>query len=125
MDSRWRIFLLGLLIGACGMWVGAHFASPGFVLHDQVQILEGRTNGVNHDGTAIGFTGSGRVGEGYSIAGAMWRQDDGPWNESGPTCLVPDSSGQRVTLGVVQVPASADAPGRPVVVWLECHGAPT
>jgi len=119
------MLFLGLLIGACGMWVAAHFAGPGFVRNEQVQILEGKTNGVNVDGTAIGFDGSGRTGEGYIIAGARWRQDDGPWNEGLPTCLAPGSSGQRVTLGVVEVPPVADAPGGSAVVWLVCHGAPT
>lgn len=125
MDSRTRTFFVGLLIGACAMWVGAHFAGPGFVLQDQVTILEGTSTGTNSDGSAMGFDGAGHRNEGFSIAGAMWRQDDGPWNDSAPTCLRPLSSGQPVTLGIVEVQPSADVPGGSVVVWLECHGAAT
>jgi len=119
------MFFLGLLIVACGMWAAAHFAGPGFVHHEQVHILEDPATTVDADGTAIAFDGSGRTGVGYTVAGARWKQDGRPWNDSSPTCLAPGSSGQRVTLGVVEVPPVADALGGPAVVWLVCHGAPT
>jgi hypothetical protein len=123
LKSRAAMLVLGLLFGAAAMWTVAHFAGPSFVGHDlvEVEVLDGVANYVNIDSTSIFFVGSGRR-EGFSVAGALWRQDDGNWNVSdAPTCLEPLSSGQRVTLGVVDVPRP---PGgfREVVVWLECDG---
>lgn len=124
MKSRAAVLVFGLLFGAAAMWTVAHFAGPSFVGHDLVEVLDGVANNVNIDSTAIFFVGSGRR-EGFSVSGADWRQDDGPWNVSSdvPTCLEPLSSGQRVTLGVVDVPPGPPGgPGREEVVWLECHG---
>ncbi|MEX0761076.1 MAG: hypothetical protein WD208_10040 [Dehalococcoidia bacterium] len=76
---------------------------------------------LNLDGTAIGFTEEqGGEGAGYFIAGAAWRRNGLPWSYSLPTCLEPPASGQQVRLGLVDVQPVDDAPGRPVVVWLEC-----
>lgn len=121
--KEWQVFALGLVAGALLLGLGSHYFGPA--LSPPVNVLEGRTNGVNYDGSAIGFDGSGLAGEGFVVAGAQWRQDGGPWEATMPTCLQPSSSGQRVTLGVVQVPPVDDAPGRSVVVWLVCHGGPT
>lgn len=122
LKSRAAMLVLGLLFGAAAMWTVAHFAGPSFVGHDVVEILDGVTTYVNYDSTTIFFVGSGRR-EGFRVAGAIWRQDDGPWNDSDvPTCLEPLSSGQRVTLGVVDVRPPSGGFGRHVVVWLECHG---
>lgn len=115
------MLVAGLLFGAAAMWTVAHFAGPSFVGHDpvEVEILDGVATHVNIDSTAMFFVGSGRR-DGFDVAGAAWRQDDGTWHVSDPpTCLEPLSSGQRVTLGVVDVPQPT---GRELVVWLECHG---
>jgi len=124
--NRGLVFALVFALGGIAVWTAAHFAGPSFIAYDPVRVLEGETNGVNVDGSAIGFVGSGQsgeAGEGYIVAGAEWWQDDGAWNNSVPTCLVPLSSGQRVTLGVMEAPPGI-ASGREIVVWLECHGAP-
>ena len=84
-------------------------------------IREGYATIVNESGTAIGFARApGGAGEGVVIAGALWRDADGPWHDSFPTCLRPLTGGQRVRLGVVDVRPIGDKPGRPVVAWLEC-----
>ena len=124
MRGRGGSFVAGLLVGAASLWVVAHFIGPSAIASDPVKVLEGRTNGVNVDGTAIGFDGSGKHGEGYVVAGAQWRQDDGPWNDSTLTCLAPLSSDQAVTLGVIPSASVLGGGSRPVVVWLECHGPP-
>ncbi|MCG8554864.1 MAG: hypothetical protein MJD61_06190, partial [Proteobacteria bacterium] len=110
--------VMGVLLGA------------GVVLNTgddtNVQVLSGTVNSVDHEGAAIGFEQDGsNTGEGYVVAGARWRGFDGTWHdgrdpETGhPTCLEPQSSGQRVRLGVVDA-RSGEGPSGPVVAWLQC-----
>jgi hypothetical protein len=54
------------------------------------------------------------------VAGALWREQDGSWHDTFPTCLEPLSTGQKVRLGVLDARPQGEAPGRSVVVWLEC-----
>jgi hypothetical protein len=76
---------------------------------------------VNASGMAIGLSPDGEApGTGYVVAGALWREEDGPWHDTFPTCLEPLVTDQRARLGVMQARLQGDAPGRPVVVWLEC-----
>ena len=121
------VFGLGAILGAA---IGAG-AVLSFDRDDGVRTLEGEITAVNYTGEAIGFDAyDGPAGEGYSVAGAMWKDWRSGWHtgadpETGnPTCLEPLSSGQRVRLGVMDVPQS-DGPGRPVVVWIECLTEPT
>lgn len=48
----------------------------------------------------------------------------GAWHDSGrPSCLVPRSAKpRRITLGVVSVQPVGTAPGRQLVVWVQCAG---
>ncbi|HUZ52184.1 MAG TPA: hypothetical protein VMU94_06615 [Streptosporangiaceae bacterium] len=48
----------------------------------------------------------------------------GRWYSTGqPTCLAAGSTTPvKVTLGVVTARAVGSAPGRPIVVWVECYG---
>ena len=108
--------LIGLALG--------FFASRALGLDGggQVQVVEGYA-WVNQDGTAIGLSPDGETpGTGYVVAGAMWRKLSGPWRDTFPTCLEPLVTGQRIRLGVLEARPQGEAPGRPVVVWLECLG---
>ena len=63
-------------------------------------------------------------GPGYKIDGVLWRdlsKVEAPWRDgtSYPECL-PETSSVRVRIGVVDVRSHAEAPGGPVVAWLEC-----
>jgi hypothetical protein len=81
---------------------------------------------MNEAGTAIGLSPDGEApGTGYVVAGALWREEDGPWHDTFPNCLEPLVSGQRTRLGIMQARLKGDAPGRPVVVWLECLDSET
>src|SRR5437773_304854 len=54
-----------------------------------------------------------------------WRDAYGTWYENTrPACMKPGTHGQQVTLGLVNTEPVADAPGRPVIVWLECSRKP-
>jgi len=106
--------LIGVAIGILVSW------AVGLVGDVEVEVLEGNA-WVNQDGTSIGLSPDGEApGAGYVVAGAMWREQSGPWHDTFPTCLEPLVSGQEVRLGVVDAPPEGEAPGRPVVVWLEC-----
>ncbi len=115
------LVVLGMVVGGSAVWVAAHLDAPSVAGYNPVRVYVGTTTGVNGDGTAIGVRAPG-ANAGYSIAGAMWRQASGPWHTEGetPTCLVPNSYGQAIRLGVVKAPPTASAPGSDVVMWFEC-----
>lgn len=116
--ERWRVvavLLLGMAIGAGIVWGLRPARGP------RVEVIEGWTTSVNEAGTAIGLErGPEGADKGYDIAGAFWREAGGGWHTGGPTCLIPLTSGQRVRMAVVAVEPTLEAPGREVVVWLEC-----
>jgi hypothetical protein len=107
-------FSMGVAIGVLVSW------AVGLADGAQTQLLEGYA-WVNEEGTAIGLSPDGATtGTSYVVAGAMWREQSGPWHDTFPTCLEAQATGQRVRLGVLDVRPQGEAPGRPVVVWLEC-----
>jgi hypothetical protein len=107
-------FLIGVAIGVLVSW------AVGLTHGAQGQLLEGYAS-VNEEGTAIGLSPDGATpGTSYVVAGAMWREQSGPWHDTFPTCLEPLATGQRVRLSVLNARPQGEAPGRPVVVWLEC-----
>lgn len=119
MGRRYIRVLVALLMGIA-MGVGLTW---GFVAtrDTRAEIIEGYTTNVNEEGTGIGLaTEPGGPGRGYRIAGAFWREAGGAWNTSGTTCLKPLTNGQQVRMGVVRVKPGMEAPGREIVVWLEC-----
>ena len=75
-------------------------------------------------GFMIGFNEDRNAtsGEAYDIAGSVWRQGDGPWNEPPADCV---RVGQHVELGVAQVQNAAQ-PGllEDRVMWLACLAPP-
>ncbi len=89
------------------------------------RVVEGLAD-ADVDGTVIALREdpSDDSGESYIIAGADFRQGDGPVQAGrGSTCIKPGATGQRVRLGVVRVDASDDFPiGRDHVVWVQCLG---
>jgi hypothetical protein len=62
----------------------------------------------------------------YDLPGTLsWRDSYGTWHDSGrPACLIPLSRDQHVTLAVINAAPVANAPGGPVVVWVECPAKP-
>lgn len=107
-------FVIGVTLGAAASWAVGGGDSA------QVEVLEGFA-WVNESGTALGLSPDGETpGPSYGVAGAMWRGQGEPWQDAFPTCLEPTTLGQRVRLGLLSVEPQGEAPGRPVVVWLEC-----
>lgn len=106
--------LIGVALGIAITW------AVGTVGKAETEILEGFA-WVNENGTAIGLSPDGETpGPSYVVAGAMWREEGGPWHDAWPTCLAPTMPDQKVRLGLLEVEPQQEAPGRPVVLWLEC-----
>ena len=111
------MLLICIVIGVAG---NSLLGVPGAA---RVRVVEGYAF-ANMDGEAIGLSAEkGGPGEGYIIAGAHWRQQGQPWHDDFPTCVQPLVSDQRVRLGFVRARPLGEAPGRSVVVWLECLGS--
>ena len=107
-------FLTGVATGVLATW------AVGLADGAQIQVLEGYA-WVNEAGTAIGLSPDGETpGASYVVAGTLWREQYGSWHDTFPTCLEPLGTGQRVRLGVLNAHPQGEAPGKPVVVWLEC-----
>ena len=108
------VLLVGIVFGAGTTWAIGVFSGPQF------EIVERYTTNVDLDGEAIGLEEQpGGPGVGYQIAGAWWREKDGPWHTHGPTCVESLTSGQKVRLGVVHFKTSEALRGN-AVVWLQC-----
>lgn len=116
--NRWVLAIAAVLVGlAIGFLVGRAVGLAGGA---QAQVVDGYA-WVNEEGTAIGLSADGETaGPSYIVAGATWREEGGPWHDTMPTCLQPLTTDQRVRLGVLNARPKGEAPGRPVVVWLEC-----
>jgi hypothetical protein len=116
--SKAIVVIVAFLIGAA---IGALITKTvGLNEGAQIQVLDGQA-WVNQEATAIGLSPDGKTpGVGYVVAGAMWREQAGPWRDTLPTCLEPLAIDQRVRLGVLHARPQGKAPGRSVVVWLEC-----
>jgi hypothetical protein len=67
--------LIGIAMGGLVSW------AVGLADGAQVQVLEGHA-WVNQERTAIGLSPDGEMpGTGYIVAGAMWREQGGPWHD--------------------------------------------
>lgn len=119
-QSKWVMLLVGIIIGALATW---GFISLWSMIPHSVTpyIVEGYAHGTNYDGTAMGVSKElGGPGEGYVIAGAMWREFGGSWHLDGvPPSLAQPNTDQKVRLGIVYVKPTQEAFGGPVVAWFE------
>jgi len=75
------------------------------------------------DGMEIGFSNDRDAdsGEAFDVTDALWRIQNGPWNEPPVTCV---GKGQRVELGISNV-QNESRPGLLAerVVWVSCLAA--
>jgi hypothetical protein len=99
------VLLLALSLTSCG---GEHRIQP--------EVITGITTAVNADATAVGLKDE-RTGQfigGYDVGAA-----------DGRDCLVPESAGQTISLGVVRTTPTDAHPGADLVGWVECMSPPT
>jgi hypothetical protein len=119
-NRKWLILVVGIAIGVLATW-GFNSIQSSASRGVTPYIVEGYSTVTNFEGTAIGVSKApGEAGEGYTIAGAAWREFGGPWHFNGtPPSLAHPNTGQKVRLGIVNVKGTQQAPGGRVVAWLE------
>ena len=112
------LLAVALLAAACGGGSEETPAAPDLAVERQV----GYAVVVDHSGSRIliGFSADRNAtsGDSYDVTQAVWRIQDGPWNEPSVTCL---GRGQRLELGISKVQNEAQ-PGllKNRVIWLSC-----
>ncbi len=127
MTTRNRIHMaLGaaaIVLAAAGFWAGKSLTTA--TLAPTVQAGTVGLVGINGDEFTIRLSGQRQLAS-YGLPGYItWRDAYGVWQlGTRPGCMAPLSRGQRITFGVVNVAPAADAPGSPVVVWIECPSRP-
>jgi hypothetical protein len=113
----------GVILLTGGFWGGRSLTTSAAT----PRIETGKVVGVGVTGEefAIELAGS-RQATGFGLGSdVLWRDPYGTWHDgTSPTCMRPLSRGQRVTIGVIDAQPLGDAPGRSVVVWLECARKP-
>jgi len=112
-----------ILLAAAGFWAGKSLTNA--TLTPAVQTGTVALVGINGDEFAIRLDGQRQLTS-YGLPGnTTWRDAYGIWQDgTRPGCMAPLSRGQRISFGVVNAAPVADAPGTPVVVWIECPSLP-
>jgi hypothetical protein len=112
-----------VVLVAAGFWAGKSLTTA--TLTPVVQAGTVEFVGSNGDEFAVQLSGQ-RQPTSYGLpAGIAWRDAYGVWRSgTRPGCMAPLSRGQRIRFGVVDAAPVADAPGGPVLVWIECPSQP-
>jgi hypothetical protein len=112
-----------IFLAAAGFWAGKSLTTA--TLTPTVQTGTVALVGINGDEFAIRLDGQ-RQPTSYGLpSNTTWRDAYGIWQDgTRPGCMAPLSRGQRISFGVVNAAPVADAPGTPVVVWIECPSRP-
>jgi hypothetical protein len=117
--NRMTLAAAAILLAAAGFWAGKSLTTA--TLTPTVQTGTVALVGINGDEFAIRLGGQ-RQPTSYGLpSSTTWRDPYGIWQDgTRPDCMAPLSRGQRIIFGVVNAAPVADAPGTPVVVWIEC-----
>jgi len=112
-----------ILLVAAGFWVGKSLTTA--TLTPMVRTGTVGLVGSQGDEFTIRFSGQRQLTS-YSLPSTVtWRNAYGIWQDgTRPGCMAPLSRGQRIRFGVINAAPVADAPGSPVVVWIECPPRP-
>ena len=112
-----------IVLVAAGFWAGKSLSAPTLtptVLTGTVALV-----GVSGDESAIRLSGERQPASHGLPGNVTWRNAYGIWQlGTRPGCMAPLSRGQRIRFAVVNAAPLADAPGSPVVVWIECPSQP-
>jgi hypothetical protein len=127
MTTRNRIRMaLGaaaIVLIAAGFWAGKSLTTATLI--PTVQTGTVALVGINGDEFTIRLSGQRQLTSYGLLSNITWRNAYGVWQDgTRPGCMAPLSRGQRIRFGVVNVAPAADAPGSPVVVWIECPSQP-
>jgi hypothetical protein len=123
--NRTRVTLgaAAILLVAAGFWAGKSLTTA--TLAPTVQTGTVALVGINGDEFTIRLDGQRQLTSYGLPSNTTWRNAYGIWQDgTRPGCMVPLSRGQRIRFGVVNAAPVADAPGTPVIVWIECPPRP-
>jgi len=121
--NRMTLGAAAILLAAAGFWAGKSLTTA--TLTPTVQTGTVALVGINGDEFAIRLDGQRQLTTYGLPTDITWRNAYGTWQDgTRPGCMAPLSSGQRISFGVVNAAPVADAPGTPVVVWIECPSKP-
>ena len=121
--NRMTLGAAAILLLAAGFWAGKSLTTA--TLTPTVQTGTVALVGINGDEFAIRLSGQPQLTS-YGLPGNItWRNAYGVWQGgTRPGCMAPLSRGQRIRFGVINAAPVGDAPGGPVVVWIECPSLP-
>jgi hypothetical protein len=112
-----------ILVAAAGFWAGKSLTTA--TLTPVVQTGTVGIVGGDGDEFTILLSGQHELTSYGMSSDVNWRDAYGVWQQgTHPGCMATLSHGQRITFGVVNAAPVADAPGGPVVVWIECPSKP-
>jgi len=121
--TRMALGAAAVLLVAAGFWAGKSLTTAAIT--PTVQTGTVAQVGINGDEFAIRLSGA-RQDTNYGLpSNITWRDAYGVWQlGTRPGCMAPLSHGQRIRFGLVNATPVADAPGSPVIVWIECPSLP-
>ena len=121
--NRLALGAAAIVLVAAGFWAGKSLATA--TLTPAVQTGTVALVGINGDEFAIRLDGRRQLTSYALPSTTAWRNAYGIWQDgTRPACMAPLSHGQRIRLGVLNAAPAADAPGTPVIVWIECPSQP-
>jgi hypothetical protein len=121
--ARMALPAAAIVLVAGGFWAGKSLTTA--TLTPAVQTGTVGLVGINGDEFTIRLSGQRQL-IGYGLPSSVsWRDAYGIWQlGTRPGCMAPLSHGQRIRIGVVNAASVTDAPGGPVIVWIECPSRP-
>jgi len=127
MTTRNRIRMtLGaaaIVLIAAGFWAGKSLTTATLI--PTVQTGTVALVGISGDEFTIQLSGQSQLTSYGLPSNITWRNAYGVWQlGTRPGCMAPLSRGQRIRFGLVNAAPVADAPGSPVIVWIECPSLP-
>jgi hypothetical protein len=123
MTQRLRPYLIGAVLLIAGVIVGYSLPSNSVSPKSEIGIVKVVSGSVSGENANFTFKPDGvktKLARYFLEDPTPWQAKSGaPWNHHGePACLKP---GSAVTIGVVNVRPVARAPGKSMVVWVECY----
>jgi hypothetical protein len=124
MTQRLRPYLIGAILLVVGVLVGYSLPSNSVSPKSEIGVVKVVNGSMASENANFTFKQNGAKTKlvRYFIGDPTpWQPKSGAkWDHHGqPACLKP---GATVTIGVINVRAVSPAPGKPMVVWVECYG---
>jgi len=121
--TRVALGAAAIILVAAGFWAGRSLTSA--TVTPTVRTGTVGLVGINGDEFTIRLSGQRQLTSYGLSSDVNWRNAYGVWQEgTQPSCMAALSRGQRIRFGIVNAAPVGDAPGSPVVVWIECPSRP-